>query len=132
MGTRNSPGASGRFGTAFIWHVMETSELFEGTPRDNSLQQYVSETIPHQKFGEGRVLFGSDGLPAGLIWLDVDDILIHAPIKAKLEAALDHILTITVRLGLICHHSKTDPPSQRVKLCDFEYDTSATPTLCIP
>ena len=132
MGTRNSAGASGRFGVAFIRHVMETSDFFGGSPSDNSLQQYFSGTNSHPKFGEGRVLFGSDGLPAVLLWLHVDDIFIHAPTKSKLEAALDHILTTTVRLGLIYHRSKTDPPSQRVKCCGFEYDTSSTPTLCIP
>ena len=77
-------------------------------------------------------MFGSDGLPAVLLWLHVDDILIHAPTLSKLEAALEHILKVTVRLGLICHCSKTDPPSQKVKFCGFEYDTSSTPTLCTP
>ena len=38
MGTRNSPGASGRLGAAFIREVMETSDLFGGLPVDNSLQ----------------------------------------------------------------------------------------------
>ena len=39
---------------------------------------------------------------------------------------------ITIRLGLICHPSKTSPPSQRVKYCGFEYDTTSTPSLHIP
>jgi len=67
-----------------------------------------------------------------LIWLHVDDLLIHAPTKAKLEAALNHIFNTILRLGLICHRDKTNPPSQRVKFCGFIYDTSSTPTLCIP
>ena len=62
----------------------------------------------------------------------MDDILIHSPTLSKLEAALDHILHTTLRLGLICHPSKTSPPSQRVKYCGFEYDTSSTPALHIP
>ena len=70
-------------------------------------------------------MFGPDGLPAMLLWVHIDDILIHAPTKAKLEGALDHI-------ALICHLSKTDLPSQRVHFCGFEYDTSLVPTLCIP
>ena len=111
---------------------MEISDLFGGFPVDNSIQQYFSDKISHPKFGEGRVLFDSDGLPAVLLCLHVDDILIHAPIKAKFEAVLDHILQTIVRLGLICNYSKIDPPSQRVKLCGFIYDTSSIPTLCIP
>ena len=54
--------ASGRFGASFIRHVMEISDLSGGSPIDNSIQQYFSEKISHPKFGEGRVLFGSDGL----------------------------------------------------------------------
>ena len=37
MGTRNSPGAFDKFGAAFIRMVMDTSDLFHGTPIDNSL-----------------------------------------------------------------------------------------------
>ena len=132
MGTRNSPGASGRFGAAFLRVVMDTSDLFQGTPVDNSLQQYFSHEVYHPAYGEGRVLIGSDGLPVVLIWIHVDDILIHAPTLSKLEAAMDHIMGTTVRLGLICHPDKTSPPSQRVSFCGFEYDTSSTPTLHIP
>ena len=64
MGTRNSPGASGRFGASLVRLIVETSDLFKGTPMDNSIQQYFSKQIYHPKYGEGRVLFGSDGLPA--------------------------------------------------------------------
>ena len=132
MGTRNSPGAFGRFGAAFLRVVMDTSDLFQGNPVDNSLQQYFCHKISNPKYGEGRVLIGADGLPAVLIWLHVDDLLIHASTLSKLEAALNHIMHTTVRLGLICHPSKTSPPSQRVKYCGFEYDTTSTPSLHIP
>ena len=132
MGTRNSPGASGRFGASFIRMILETSPLFQGEPMDNSLQQYFTKTVHHPTLGEGRVLIGSDGLPVVLIWLHVDDIFIHSPTLEKLKAALDHIMDITVKLGLICHPSKTSPPSQRVTYCGFEYDTTSTPTLHIP
>ena len=132
MGTRNSPGASGRFGAAFIRLVMDSSELFQGTAIDNSLNGYFTQNINHPTLGEGRILIGPDGLPAVLIWLHVDDLFIHAPTLSKLQAALDHILLITLKLGLICHPSKTSPPSQRVKYCGFEYDTSSTPTIHIP
>ena len=132
MGTRNSPGASGRFGAAFIRMVMDTSELFQGEPIDNSLHGYFTHKINHPTLGEGRVLIGPDGLPAVLLWLHVDDLLVHSSTLGKLEAALDHILSMTLKLGLICHPSKTSPPSQRVKYCGFEYDTSSVPSIHIP
>ena len=83
-------------------------------------------------YGEGRILFSSDGLPVVLIWMHVDDIFIHGPTLAKLEAALDHIMATAVQLGLICNPFKTSPPSQQVKFCGFLYNTSSTPTLHIP
>ena len=111
---------------------MDSSDLFQGTPLDNSLNGYFTQNINHPTLGEGRILTGPDGFPVVLVWLHVDDLLIHAPTLRKLLAALDHILHTTLKLGLICHPSKTSPPSQRVKYCGFEYDTSSTPTIHIP
>ena len=108
---------------------MDTSELFNGEPVDNSLQQYFIQKNSHPFSGKGRVLIVPDDLPAVLLWLHVDDLPIHASLIAKLEA---HILHTTIRLGLICHPSKTSPPSQRVKYCGFEYDTTSTPSPHIP
>ena len=133
MGTRNSPGASGKFGAAFIRMLMETSELFDGTPVDASVQQhFLQGGVSHPIYGEGRVLIGKDGLPAVLLWLHVDDILIHAPSLEKLDLAMAHIYSTILRLGLICKTDKTNPPSQCVTYCGFEYDTSVIPTLRIP
>ena len=110
MGTRNSPGASGRFGAAFVRMILETSNLFHGKPVDNSLQQCFIKKICHPTLGEGRILIGSDGFPAVLIWLHVDDILIYSPTLIKLNAALEHIMETTVRLGLITIHPKLHLP----------------------
>jgi hypothetical protein len=40
------------------------------------------------KFGIGRILIGSDGLPVCLIWKNVDDIFLHGPMRAKCTSAL--------------------------------------------
>ena len=37
MGTRNSPGSSGKFGVAFIRLVIDTSDLFQGIPMNFSI-----------------------------------------------------------------------------------------------
>lgn len=133
MGTRNSPGASGKFGAAFIRMVIETSDLFGGEPIDASIQEYFTNNgKPHPTCGEGRLLLGPDGEPAVLLWLHVDDILIHAPTLKKLELAMSHIYNTILRLGLICKTDKTNPPSQCVTFCGFEYNTTMTPTLNIP
>ena len=102
MGTRNSPGTSGRFGAAFIRVILDNTELFGGDPVDNSIQQYFVKKFSHPILGEGRVVLGKDGLPAVLIWLHVDEILIYGSTLGKLEAALNYIMDMTVKLGLIC------------------------------
>ena len=67
MGTRNSSVASDGFMAAFVRHLMETSDLFGVSPVDNSIQQHFSSKISHPQFGEGRVLFDTDGLPEVLL-----------------------------------------------------------------
>ena len=80
MGARNSPEASGRFGVALIRLIID---LFGAHPVDNFIQQYFIKKVTHPTLGEGRVLIGKDGIPAILIWLHVDDLLIHASILKK-------------------------------------------------
>jgi hypothetical protein len=84
------------------------------------------------KLGIGRVLIGSDGLPAYLIWIHVDDIFLHGPTREKYTSALKKILDLTVFVGLICHPTKLKPPAQIQKLCGFLYDSMGTPKLRIP
>ena len=132
MGTRNSPGASGRFGAAFTRMIIDSSDLFQGEPVDNSIQQYFVHQPLHPTYSDGRVLIGNDGLPTVILKMHVDDIFIHGPTRTKLISALNYVLDQTVRLGLICQAAKTTSPSQSVKFCGFIYDTVSVPTLCIP
>ena len=67
METRNLSRDSDRFMAAFVRHLMETSDLFGDSPVDNSIQQHFSSKISHPQFGEGRVLFDTDGLPEVLL-----------------------------------------------------------------
>jgi hypothetical protein len=59
---------------------------------------------------------GSDGLPAALIWVMVDDYLIHAPTKRKCREAFTVFMNHMVRLGFICQCVKTGPPAQKTIL----------------
>lgn len=132
MGTRNSPGASGRFGAAFIRFLIDQFPVFQGKPVDNStISHFINKTY-HPEYGEGRVLIGLDGLPVVLLWIHVDDILIHGPTLSKLIKGLDLLLDSTVKLGLICQPCKTIAPTQRIKFCGFLYDTKDTPQLLVP
>ena len=132
MGTCNSPGGSGRFGAALVRRMLEHCSLFKGVPVDNSKVGMILDKVYHPEWGEGRVLIGEDGLPVLRIWIHVDDIFIHGPMKDKVADGLSFLMDEMVRLGLICNHLKTNPPSQRVKFCGFVYDTTGIPTLEIP
>ena len=132
MGTRNSPGASGRFGAAFLRHIIEKFPIFQGEPVDNSVMAYFGKKVYHPEYGEGRILVGADGKPILLVWIHVDDIFLHGPTLAKLSEGLKLLLDTTVELGLICQSSKTVSPTQRVKFCGFIYDTKDIPQLIIP
>jgi hypothetical protein len=79
-----------------------------------------------------RILIGSDGLPACLIWIHVDDIFLHGPTCEKCTSALKKILDLTVLVGLICRPTKLKPTAQIQKFCGFLYDSVGTPKLRIP
>ena len=132
MGTRNSPGASGRFGAAFIRYLVDSFPIFKGNPVDNSPMAYFTKKVYHPEHGEGRVLVDSNGIPIVLIWMHVDDVLIHGPTLEKLIEALDLLLDTTVKFGLICQPSKTVAPTQNIKFCGFVYNTQSIPQLLIP
>ena len=132
MGTRNSPGASGRFGAAFIRYLIDSFPIFQGSPIDNSPMAYFTKRVYHPEYGEGRVLVDSTGTPVVLIWMHVDDILIHGPTLERLIEALDLLLDTTVKLGLICQPCKTVAPTQTIKFCGFIYNTKDIPQLAIP
>ena len=74
MGTCNSPGASGRFGAAFLRIILRDCPLFQGTPINNTKVAMVNDSSYRPELGEGKVLIGSDGLPTLIVWLHVDDI----------------------------------------------------------
>ncbi|MGH7974468.1 MAG: hypothetical protein ACREBR_02985, partial [bacterium] len=129
MGSANSPGASGRYGAAFLRLVMDTHYGFQGTP---ILNHMLGSPNYNPDWGEGRVLIGRDGLPILLIWIHVDDVFLHGPTAEKLIDGLNHVMNVALRLGLICQAAKTKPPSQTQKFCGFIYDTTDIPCMRVP
>lgn len=83
MGARNSPAASGHFGMSFTRELMDHSILFGGVVLDNSMPIQLVGQVCNPEWSEGRVLIGAYGLPSVLIFLHVDDILIHGPTHQK-------------------------------------------------
>lgn len=134
MGLRNSPGGTGRFGMSFIRYIIDTSDLFN---RDNFESNtfanlFEGERVFCPERGEGRVFYSSDRSLSILIWLHIDDILMHGPTMAKVEEALTHIVTCAFYFGLIIQPVKVELPSHVVQYCGFLYDTTDIPCLVVP
>jgi len=132
MGSANSPAASGWFGAGLICLILETIPEFQGVAEKNDYSQFLWGNGFHPSKGIWWVIIGSDGHPACLIWIHVDDLLIHGPNLKKSTLGLHHILDLMVCLGLICQTSKTKHPQQQVKYCGFLYDTTSLPQLHLP
>ena len=133
MGAGNSPGLAGRYGLSFLRLLKETTDIFGQSGRDNCYWTEFRDTgtfVPG--LGYGYILTRSDGRPAVLIWVWVDDFLIHGPDWESTAEALTFFLDASVRVGMLCHPGKLIPPQQIVKYCGFLFDTKGTPTLRIP
>jgi hypothetical protein len=132
MGSSNSPAVSGSFGEAFLCLIFQEMEEMQGEVLINDWKVALEGDEFDPKLGIGRVLIGSDGLPACSIWIHVDDIFLHGPTREECTSALKNILDLTVLVGLICHPTKPKPPAQIQKFCGFLYDSVGTPKLRIP
>jgi hypothetical protein len=132
MGSSNSPAVSGRFGAALLRLIFQEVEEMQGEVVINDWKVALEGHKFDPKLGIGRVLIGSDGLPACLIWIHLYHIFLHGPTSANFTSLLKKILDLTVLVGLICHPTKLKPPSQIQKLCGFLYESVGTPKLRIP
>ena len=138
MGAGNSPAIAGRMGAAVLRLLIERHpELFQGEPTDQTWHTTTttseSDGADHGRYGHGRALINSDdGLPAVLLWVHVDDFLIHGPTYVKTSAALSALFDLALAKGLLCNPYKTVSPTQHVKYCGFIYDTRSEPHLKIP
>jgi hypothetical protein len=132
MGSASSPSIACRMGNSAIRQLKSESKTFSGSAIENTWRKALSGETYDQRLGHGRVYKGEDGLPAALIWVMVDDFMIHAPTKKKCFQAFSEFMDYSVRLGIICQRVKTKPPAQKQIFCGMEYDTSETATLRIP
>jgi hypothetical protein len=132
MGSSNSPAVSDRFGEVFLRLIFQEVEEMQGEVLINDWKVALEGDEFYPKLGMGRVLIGSDGLPACLIWIHVDSIFLHVPTRTKCSSALKKILDLTVLAGLIYHPTKLKPPAQIQKLCGFLYDSAGDPKLIMP
>ena len=133
MGSSNSPPLTGRYGLAFVRKVHKTSNIFQGNPQANCWWTSMMGTGYDPNKGYGLIFLrkNNQGLPA-LIWVFVDNFLIHAPTKRLCLEALNHFLNTALKCSLLCHLKKLNPPSQVVKYCGFILDMTSILCLKIP
>jgi hypothetical protein len=132
MGSASSPAISCRITNGGMRLIRASDPIFQGHVEINTWATAMKDGSYDPRKGHGRVLIGDDGLPAALIWVMVDDYLIHAPTKRKCYAAFSSFMDHMVRMGFICQRVKTSPPAQRQKFCGMIFDTTKIPTLLIP
>ena len=133
MGAGSSPGISGRFGAAMVRVARENDpETFSGVAIMNHPCNLMEKGRYRPEWGTGRLLIGSDGLPSAWSKIHVDDIFVHGPTKKKCGRATISVLDTIVRLGLIIHSAKLEPPTQTPKYCGFLYDHTGVPKKKIP
>lgn len=132
MGSTNSPGIAGRFGSAFLRLLQAEIPELQGTPVRNDLITILEGRLFHPSWGTGRINTLPSGEPASHVWLHVDDLMLHGPTFDHVSTILSKILDLTVRLGFICNPVKVTAPCQIIKFCGFLYDTTGPPCLRIP
>jgi hypothetical protein len=133
MGAANSPSIAGRYGTAFLRLLRSVCPLCQGIPTQNTLWTSFSGIKKYNPaLGHVRVLIGTDGLPAILLWSHCDNFFLHGPTKDKTTAALIAFLDKAVDVGMLCHPGKLAPPAQLVKYAGLIFYTAMEPKLLVP
>jgi hypothetical protein len=132
MGAANSPAISCRITNSALRMIRNREPVFQGEIGTNTWKDAMEGKEYDVRKGHGRVLMGADGLPAALLWVMVDDYLIHAPTKKKCCEAFSVFMDQMLRMGFICQPIKTSPPKQVQKFCGMLFDTSGVPTIRIP
>lgn len=133
MGGGNCPSLSGRYGLSFIRMLKAKFSVFQGQPQANCWWTGFRSTGTYDpKLGHGYVLLGPGGEPAVLVFVHIDDFLLHGRTYEIVCKALHFFMDTAVDLGLLCHPKKTVPPQQVVEYCGFLFDTRDVPELVIP
>jgi hypothetical protein len=133
MGATNSLPIVCKINNLALQQLCEECELFSGTPEINTWSEALRMGSYERRNGHGRILIGSDGLPAVIIFCIVDDYFIHGPTtKKKCQAAFSAFMSYMLRLGFICQKWKTSPPAQVQKFCGMMWDSHRVPKVVIP
>ena len=131
MGSSNSPACACRHGMSFL-RLLRRRLRRRGDTHTNTWRDGFLRGSLNGKVGYGFVEVDEHGNPAVLVWVHVDDFLLHAPTLHQINWALREFMAAALEVGLLCHPKKLVPPTQVAKYTGFLFDTRAIPTLRIP
>jgi hypothetical protein len=101
MGTRNFPGATGRFGNAFIHMLVEGCPRFQGTARQKAFLCRLAGEAFDPTLGTGCIESTNHGRPTCKVWIHVNDILLHGRSHWEVEESLMYTMDLAAaRAGL--------------------------------
>jgi hypothetical protein len=127
MGSASSPAISCRITNGGMRTIRATEPVFQGDIEINTWATAMKDGSYEPRKGHGRVLMGADGLPAALIWVMVDDYLIHAPTSQAEVSARIFGLYGSYGPPRIHMSMSQDPPSQLQKFCGMLFNTTCVP-----
>ena len=128
MGSASSPGIANR-AIATIMSEYRDLRSQEGDYVINNPLNPLLHLPYDAHLPEGLIHITSNRLPYAVIWIQVDDFLIHAPTHDTCVTELDRLLDFLFEKGILAHEKKVKPPAQVQTFCGFEFDTTVEPIL---
>jgi hypothetical protein len=112
MGATNSPVIACQLGNSGLRKLRQNYPLFQGRPIEDTWRRNLSSHEYIDRVGHGQVAIGEDGEPVALVFSMVDDFFVHTGTQERAGRAFSSFMDQSVKLGFICQHIKTSPPTQ--------------------
>jgi hypothetical protein len=81
-------------------------DLFHGKVRVNSMLDYYKGKKINPNHPEGRYEVDNNGIPVPVVWVFIDDFLVHGPDEESCGRALIIVLKTLIQLGFLCNQAK--------------------------
>jgi len=129
MGSSSSPGIANRgISTIMLEYREAKQEQCTLLLNDPLGPLYNQKYHPH--LAEGMIHMNKE-LPLPIIWIQVDDFLIHAATLEQCINELNDLLEFFLDKGILAHGKKVIPPAQIQRFCGFEFDTRSIPKIAV-
>eukprot|EP00957_Ditylum_brightwellii_P034514 2617041-Ditylum_brightwellii.AAC.2 len=131
MGGSSSPGKAGQE-MAAIAEELEKHPLLKGRVKFNLVTSHYTGTNFDPSLPEGQFEVNPDGYPVPLVWIYVDDFLIHAATHHLYCEAVSVMMDTLLCMDLLAHQSKVKCQAQFQQCCGFVYNIESIPQVQVP